>query len=77
MIYNPPPAPARVWRYEKTSGAAPNLKIRVRAGARAKLPLEIAQDLKNEANEHFNASRWHELGAETRSGRLSSASIFQ
>ena len=43
-------------RYEKTSGAAPNLKIRVRAGARAKLPLEIAQDLKTEANEHFSAS---------------------
>jgi len=45
-------------RFETRSNARPNAQIRVRTGARPKASMQIAQDLKEEANRFFSASKW-------------------
>merc|ERR1719487_579168 len=45
-------------RFETRSNAKPNAQIRVRTGARPKAALDIARDLKEEANQYFAASKW-------------------
>merc|ERR1719473_1364457 len=45
-------------RFDTRSNAKPNAQIRVRTGARPKAALDIARDLKDEANQYFAASKW-------------------
>merc|ERR1719174_416086 len=54
----PKPRTPNPERFETRSNAKPNAQIRVRTGARPKAALDIARDLKEEANQYFQASKW-------------------
>merc|ERR1719191_909672 len=54
----PKPRTPNPERFETRSNAKPNAQIRVRTGARPKAALDIARDLKEEANQYFAASKW-------------------
>merc|ERR1719421_433284 len=54
----PKPRTTNPERFETRSNAKPNAQIRVRTGARPKAALDIARDLKEEANQYFAASKW-------------------
>merc|ERR1719174_220523 len=54
----PKPRTPNPERFETRSNAKPNAQIRVRTGARPKAALDIARDLKEEANQYFGASKW-------------------